>query len=70
MNYTGDSSFKDRKIRYCPFLDNPFDDCYCMKFTGMDVENMVIYCAGNFKECPVYCKNIEKSVRDKERRVS
>lgn len=45
---------KSFKGRLCPFVKNPFDDCYCIKLASQDIEKTIIYCGGNFERCEVF----------------
>ena len=45
------------KRRFCPFIRNPFDDCYCIKLASQDIEKTIIYCSGNFERCEVFIAN-------------
>ena len=38
----------------CEFSQQPFDDCYCRNVNGQTVPNVVKFCMGEYRECPVY----------------
>lgn len=40
--------------KHCPFLYNPFDDCYCAKMNSQDIERAIYLCTNNFKMCDIY----------------
>lgn len=40
----------------CPFLENPFDDCYCVKLSSQDIERAVYLCSKSYELCDVYKK--------------
>ena len=40
----------------CPFLNEPFDDCYCVKMSSQDIERAIYLCSKNFKTCDIYKK--------------
>lgn len=40
--------------KLCPFLQEPFDDCYCVKMNSQDIEMAVYYCGKNFEACEIY----------------
>lgn len=42
------------KKRYCPFIQNPHVDCYCVKLDSQNVENTLYYCGKNFLACEIY----------------
>lgn len=38
----------------CPFLGNPFDDCYCVRMNSQYIKSAVYYCGNNFEICEIY----------------
>ena len=44
--------------RICPFIQAPFDDCYCTGLSSVDIERTVYYCGNNYEVCKTY---IEKT---------
>lgn len=44
------------KKRLCPFLLEPFDNCYCVKMDSQDIERAVNLCSNNFIVCDIYRK--------------
>lgn len=38
----------------CPFIQEPFDDCYCVKMSSQDIERTVYLCSKNFETCEIY----------------
>ena len=51
----------------CPFLQNPFDECYCYDMRSQDIEYAIYYCGKHFDECETYRNIGEKDppkVRD------
>lgn len=38
----------------CPFIYEPFDDCYCAKMNSQDIERAVYLCSNNFEMCDIY----------------
>jgi hypothetical protein len=40
--------------RLCPFLNEPFDDCYCAKMSSQDIEKAVCLCGSNFETCELF----------------
>ena len=59
------------KKRLCPYLLEPFDNCYCVKMDSQDIERAVNLCSYNFISCDIYRKkngngngkNGEKGIR-------
>ncbi len=45
----------DRKL--CPFLEDPFDHCYCVKMSSQDIERAVYLCSKSFALCEIYKNN-------------
>jgi hypothetical protein len=41
----------------CPFVKNPFPDCYCFNMTSKTIDTAIIYCGSKFKECEIYKNN-------------
>lgn len=39
---------------FCPFLANPFENCYCLSTSSLYTEATVRLCGGNFEECEIY----------------
>lgn len=42
------------KKRYCPFVQDPHDECYCAKLDSQNIENTIYYCGKNFLDCEIY----------------
>jgi len=56
---------KNKKPPLCPFTAKPDKDCYCVNVNSNKVKNILDYCGGDFKECPVYKRLIlEESLRE------
>jgi hypothetical protein len=58
-------SFLQKKL--CPFLLEPFENCYCVKMDSQDVERTVTLCNYNFEICDIYRKNKGNGSRNKYR---
>jgi hypothetical protein len=43
--------------RLCPFILEPFENCYCAKMNSQDIERAVSLCNYNFESCEIYRKN-------------
>lgn len=43
--------------RFCPFVEDPFEDCYILHTGSRYTESTIKYCGGNFEECAIYQKN-------------
>ena len=42
------------KKRYCPFVQDPQENCYIVKLKSQHIENTLYYCAKNFLDCEIY----------------
>ena len=40
--------------KLCPFLNEPFDECYCSRMSSQDIERAVYLCSNNFEFCEIY----------------
>ncbi len=40
----------------CPFVNNPFDNCYCANLTSKTIESALYFCNKNYKQCEFYIK--------------
>jgi hypothetical protein len=52
VNYMLNLSTNNRRL--CPFLQEPFDDCYCSKMSSQDIERAVYLCSNNYRMCDIY----------------
>ena len=42
------------KRNFCPYLQKPFEECYCVKMNSQDIEKAVYFCTTDFKMCEIY----------------
>jgi len=40
----------------CPFINKPFEGCYCTSTSSLCTEATINYCGGNFNKCDIYRK--------------
>ncbi len=40
--------------KVCPFLREPFEECYCSSMSSQDIEKTIFFCSENFKTCEIY----------------
>lgn len=40
----------------CPFLNNPFEYCFCARLGSQDIPKALKYCGGDFRKCEIYKK--------------
>jgi hypothetical protein len=50
--------------RQCPFVEEPFDDCYCVSMNSMNVKGVIFYCGGNFENCEIYRRSMKLNTRE------
>jgi len=43
-----------KKKRLCPFLLEPFDNCYCVRMDSQDIERAINLCSNSFALCEIY----------------
>lgn len=48
----------DRR-RLCPFVENPFSDCYCKDMNSLKITRASFYCLGNYTMCEYYKKDLD-----------
>jgi hypothetical protein len=54
QNGKRDENGRDQK---CPFINNPFQSCYCYNMDSLRTEAALYYCGGNYEECRIYQEN-------------
>jgi len=40
--------------KHCPFVENPFDECYVQDMGSQNTAKAIYYCALHHKECDKY----------------
>lgn len=40
--------------KLCPFVNEPFSDCYIFNMKSQNTEAAIYYCGGHFEECEIY----------------
>ena len=43
----------------CPFIQKPFDECYCTSTSSLYAEATIYFCGGHFRACEIYVKNVK-----------
>lgn len=46
--------------KICPFVANPFKECYCFNLTSRNIEPAIKYCGNGYEKCEIYKLNIAK----------
>lgn len=39
---------------FCPFVEDPYEDCYCFDRNSLRISKALHYCQENFRECEIY----------------
>lgn len=39
---------------FCPYINQPMEDCYCGDLGSQKIEMTVHYCKSNYKGCEIY----------------
>ena len=42
--------------RHCPFVANPFDECFVAGINSQNIDQAIHYCGNDFEECEIYRK--------------
>jgi hypothetical protein len=40
--------------RHCPFVADPFDECFIAGINSQNIDEAIHYCGNNYKECKIY----------------
>ncbi len=43
--------------KLCPFIQEPYDDCYCTSTSSLYAEATIYFCGGHYRACEIYVKN-------------
>ena len=46
----------------CPFVGDPFDECFITDINSQNIDQAIYYCGRNFEECEIYRKRGGKRV--------
>ena len=58
----GDSTpFRTRGRRLCPFVNKPFDECFCSDTGSASAEAAIRVCGGNFEACEIYMRRMREN---------
>jgi hypothetical protein len=55
----------ETQSKLCPFIQKPFDECYCTSTSSLYAEATIYFCGGHFRACEIYAK----SMKGKENQV-
>ena len=59
--------------KICPFVKNPFSDCYCFNLNSRNINPAIHYCSNNFEKCEIYQDNLSSAdnlINTKEKPIS
>ena len=56
LGKTGKTHAVERE--FCPFINKPFENCYCFNMNSLKTESAIRYCGGKFRECAIYMANM------------
>ncbi len=45
-----------KPMRFCPMLNNPIRDCYCLKTNSLNIPLIIHFCGGKYTECEIYLR--------------
>lgn len=48
----------NRKPKVCPFVQDPFEECYVKNMSSFKVEPAIQFCGGNYEACEIYQKRM------------
>jgi hypothetical protein len=57
LSREGRMSDNDEAGALCPYIQKPFEQCYCTSTSSLYAEATIYYCGGNYKDCEIYAKN-------------
>ena len=57
-------NFDEDKFKgaFCPFIKDPHEECYCLDINSSKVNLVTTFCYGNYEECDIYNRILEKRV--------
>jgi len=42
------------KKNVCPFIQKYYEECYCNSLDSQDIEKVISFCGGSYRQCQVY----------------
>jgi hypothetical protein len=49
----------DIQSKLCPFIQKPFNDCYCTSTSSLYAEATIYFCGGHYQACEIYVKSMK-----------
>ncbi len=46
--------------KVCPFVSEPYDECFVNNMVSQNIEEVLQYCGGHFEDCRIYLKHIKE----------
>lgn len=53
----------------CPYVKNPFRECYCFDLSSKTIDSAITYCGNNFRSCGFF-KKFQSQVGPAFRKIS
>ncbi len=47
--------------KLCPFIQKPFEECYCTSTSSLYAEATIYFCGGHYRACEIYAKNVKEN---------
>jgi hypothetical protein len=44
----------NKKLKFCPFINDNYEDCYCNDLKSQNIETVIYYCGQNYRLCNIY----------------
>ena len=55
-----ENAMEQNKLKVCPLVSNPLQDCYCLDMNSRNIEKVVQFCSGDYERCAIYLENRTK----------
>lgn len=52
--------------KFCPLVENPYEDCYCNNLKSQTIQNIIYYCGNNFEKCDIYKNHKLNQIKNSE----
>ena len=53
---------------FCPFVEDPHEDCYCFDRNSLRISKALHYCRENFRECEIYERILKRQGKGNKQR--
>lgn len=48
----------------CPYITQPFNDCYCYRITSQKILLALTHCGGNYRQCKIFQRHHKAQEED------